>query len=589
LIYARYALILLAVFSAPSLARAQEVCPDSTDLNDCLNFRVKKVLGAKTEQNGNTKQTETPSVSDNSTSLVDESSAPDLVGVAFNLAGLSASSNGEDEDTDSISVTATAYSLYSKFKGFDPLNPHYYNKHRNWRRLSLTLGYDEEDKPDGSGGKQRAKIFGVKYLVINRRDPNRSEFLRSGGPLDNLFNQLQTATASFGGISNRTRAYLFRHPEVLTNIVVPEFNDFLGDVGRDVNAGAAAARRVADAAQAASTSPAALTPNSADNARAVASEVEAAVVRELPAGVPRRVRSSVEEVSKATRDAAGETGASAVTVADAAQAAATRVEAEARAANARIVDLRTQATQGGIGSLFKFENGFAIQSGPRAWTREEQEYFSAFVSKYGTGEGFGRLRGMIGPDMIAHIDAFIESELKSFESLENASLDAIQAITKAPQLSVAYFTTQRDIGDDEHKGEVIFDWGIADRFNLTLNGAFEYKDSQTLGGDTRVGGFGAKLKYQVNRDKFGDLMNNRKPIFFDLAAEGKWGNGLESIVKAQAKLTFPIGNSGLELPLSLTVANRSELIDEREVKGQFGFTFDFSKLVKALAPAVIPR
>jgi hypothetical protein len=52
------------------------------------------------------------------------------------------------------------------------------------------------------------------------------------------------------------------------------------------------------------------------------------------------------------------------------------------------------------------------------------------------------------------------------------------------------------------------------------------------------------------------------------------------MIKGQAKLTIPLPG-GIDLPISFTVANRTEFIDEKEVRGQFGFTFDLSRLVQA--------
>ena len=39
---------------------------------------------------------------------------------------------------------------------------------------------------------------------------------------------------------------------------------------------------------------------------------------------------------------------------------------------------------------------------------------------------------------------------------------------------------------------------------------------------------------------------------------------------------------GIELPLSMTVANRTELIDEVVVRGLIGFTFDTTRLLALL-------
>lgn len=50
------------------------------------------------------------------------------------------------------------------------------------------------------------------------------------------------------------------------------------------------------------------------------------------------------------------------------------------------------------------------------------------------------------------------------------------------------------------------------------------------------------------------------------------------IAAGQVKLTIPIGTSGIKMPFSLTFANRTELVREREVRGNFGFTFDLDTL-----------
>jgi len=46
----------------------------------------------------------------------------------------------------------------------------------------------------------------------------------------------------------------------------------------------------------------------------------------------------------------------------------------------------------------------------------------------------------------------------------------------------------------------------------------------------------------------------------------------------QTKLTFPAGRSGVRIPLSFTVANRSEFNTENEIRGAIGLTFDLDKL-----------
>ena len=55
----------------------------------------------------------------------------------------------------------------------------------------------------------------------------------------------------------------------------------------------------------------------------------------------------------------------------------------------------------------------------------------------------------------------------------------------------------------------------------------------------------------------------------------------QSAYQGQAKIILPVFE-GVELPLSITVANRTELVKETNVRGQIGFTLDTSLLLNAL-------
>ena len=46
----------------------------------------------------------------------------------------------------------------------------------------------------------------------------------------------------------------------------------------------------------------------------------------------------------------------------------------------------------------------------------------------------------------------------------------------------------------------------------------------------------------------------------------------------QAKLTIPAKDSGVKIPISITAANRTELIKERDIRGTIGISFDFDSL-----------
>ena len=77
-------------------------------------------------------------------------------------------------------------------------------------------------------------------------------------------------------------------------------------------------------------------------------------------------------------------------------------------------------------------------------------------------------------------------------------------------------------------------------------------------------------------------------MLLSIEALASGATGETPMYTAQAKLTIPL-LPGFDIPISVSVANRSKFIKETEVKGRFGFTFDVSKALKALRDNFQPR
>src|ERR1700741_2830401 len=90
------------------------------------------------------KQVEVPSIADNTTSLVDQTAAPDIPGLALNFAGLT-SGTGENGN-GSGTITTSAYALYALVTKNEPLDPAFYVKHPDLRRFSFSFGLDNGDE-----------------------------------------------------------------------------------------------------------------------------------------------------------------------------------------------------------------------------------------------------------------------------------------------------------------------------------------------------------------------------------------------------------------------------------------------------------
>jgi len=457
----------------------------STSLNATLNEAIR----AKIQQRETTKQAEPPSASSGSSTLVDTSSAGDLVNVGLSLAGLSGGTNDPSKTSNSVSVTTSAYALYAASQGVDPLNPGFYNRNSAWRRLSLTLGYDDEKLK--TGATQRAQIFGFKYLIMDKRDPARE---RNAKYFSLVSTNLQKRAVAFGNLYEKLSYNLSTNNAVKTKIIIPQFRAFLTD-------------RLATA--------------STDPSKAV-------------------------EV-------------------------------------ARIKDLLSKIEKGD--ALFILDSsGLPPNRGEaNAWTLEELKFYSdIFRANYLGPDYRNKLKAEVGQGVVDYIDSFIDRQLsdtKTYDQLAESDdvRDAIERIRRAPQFSFYFLTKQRPEGDDEYTGETIFDYGVANRINLTLNGNFKYNDSKIVGGDTRGAKFSGQFRFQMTPDK----LTGRNPLFLSVSGDGEVLSGKKPAYHAQAKLTIPILN-GLDLPFSVTYANQSGLIKEKKIKGQFGFSIDTARLLQAL-------
>jgi hypothetical protein len=62
----------------------------------------------------------------------------------------------------------------------------------------------------------------------------------------------------------------------------------------------------------------------------------------------------------------------------------------------------------------------------------------------------------------------------------------------------------------------------------------------------------------------------------DFAVEPGW------IHAAQARITIPVRGSGVKVPLSVSIANRTELLAEKTVRAHLGITFDLDVLASAV-------
>jgi hypothetical protein len=222
-----YFLLLVAFATVTASAQTDDCSARTFDI--WLNCEIAQVAGARLNQQAPNKQPQAPSVAGASTSLVDQTTAPDLFGLALNLAGLSGNSNDNDTDKTSMSLSTSAYALYAAALQRDPLDPAFYRRHPNLRRFYFTFGQETPEDED-SGDKDRATLLGMKFLIINRRDvSHRSNRAR----LERIAPSLSRATVDTLNITKRVQNYLYsqlseeeRAAKTLSRFVIQDLNDF---------------------------------------------------------------------------------------------------------------------------------------------------------------------------------------------------------------------------------------------------------------------------------------------------------------------------------------------------------------------------
>jgi len=227
-----------------------------------------------------------------------------------------------------------------------------------------------------------------------------------------------------------------------------------------------------------------------------------------------------------------------------------------------------------IDNIGEYLSATAIGPGPKASQAAKTE----FLNKLEVPAEFQKILSLLTVKDLDAINKIIEDGLGPELEVADDTRQVIEEIRKAPQFSLAFQAKTRREGRDEYRAEAILDLGVSGRVNGSLNGSFIYMDSKVIGGDIRAGAVSGQLQFQITPEK---KLSGRDPIYFYLAGEGKWMSGMDAIGKVQAKIKIPLVE-GISIPISFTYATRADLIDEKEVRGQFGFTFDVARLIKTL-------
>jgi hypothetical protein len=183
-----------------------------------------------------------------------------------------------------------------------------------------------------------------------------------------------------------------------------------------------------------------------------------------------------------------------------------------------------------------------------------------------------------------------------FVAMRNKRKDLLDKIAKGKILTFEYTNTRGVNAPDLSNFNFIAATGTGARFDLTANGSFTFFNKLPLAATTsprpgriRDFQFAGQITKSFNWNdsqfdfwfggRFERLMENASTV-----AGTMMPNTKGDIAVGQIGLNIPIKSLGMKFPISVTFANRTELIKEKTVRGNIGFTFNWDTLFSKLKP-----
>jgi hypothetical protein len=176
------------------------------------------------------------------------------------------------------------------------------------------------------------------------------------------------------------------------------------------------------------------------------------------------------------------------------------------------------------------------------------------------------------------IQSLIEGSIDAFAKERAALQSTYDEISKGMQMSVSYTADIRDPkGNNNHRAELIFDYGLSDRINWTFNASGDYTDRK-MAADSKGGR--AATEFQGDLTKSNSAWG-RTPIRLSFSGEAQWLTSQKPQYTFQAKLTIPL-SPGVDLPIVYKYANRTALLNQTDSEARLGLSIDISRLAQAL-------
>lgn len=244
---------------------------------------------------------------------------------------------------------------------------------------------------------------------------------------------------------------------------------------------------------------------------------------------------------------------------------------------------RLRADLGMAGAAFG-DLSAALQDSLFAWVGQEEGVTrTTFINRLEEPDSLRSWLDRAGPERVDVLLGLVAARVDSFVRLRSAANDVVEELRSAPQLALDVQSRLRWSGDDEVRVGLVLDLGLTSRARWTVNGSATLVDGAD-GGPTTGGG---TLASGLTLDLGPDRMAGPDPLALDLAFAAEFLNRRPPTWSLQGKMDVPLVE-GVSLPVSVTWASRTDLVDESDVLGRVGFTVDTSRLLAALEGGAAP-
>lgn len=197
-------------------------------------------------------------------------------------------------------------------------------------------------------------------------------------------------------------------------------------------------------------------------------------------------------------------------------------------------------------------------------------------------------------DLPPEVDAIINSLARNLAGFRSARDELLKRVSSGLVLTLDYSLERRGDLPDLSNIRFIAEKGPYDgKIDLTFNSSVSFFHSRPTGANAnrlRDFRFAGQIDVPLRETRW-----TGKPL---LSFAGRYQRLLEDetlpnggtlsakgdIAVGQLKLTIPVRGTAFKIPLSLSFSNRTELLDEKEVRGNFGFTFDMDSVFARFNP-----